>query len=481
MNAISRYLNKFKSLPVGVKASIAFALCSMIQKGIQFITIPIFGRILTTEQYGQYSMFQTWYSVIFVFATLNLSGGCFNNGMMKYPEDRYGFISSMQGLSTLVTFITFFLCAILYPFLGHFVKLPVFVLIAMFVYLLFEPSITFWSAKQRYEYKYIALVIYTIGFSIIETVLGLLAVLFYEEKGIARILSVCIVNVLAGLFFYILNFARGKKFHSNEYWSFALRFNLPLVPHYLSQIVLGMSDRIMIENMEDTSTVGIYGVAYNLGMIISIFVSSINASFIPWSFSAMKREDYQGIRKLSNGLVLLMGIIALLPIMLAPEAIMIIGRPEYFKAVWIIPPVALSALLTFIYSLFGNIEFYFEKSKYVMIATVTAAVSNIILNYFFIRIFGFIAAGFTTLACYAIMVIMHYIFMKKICSSNGIGKIYDLKFIIFIVSLLCFVSPFFMLLYNTYIPRYIVLLILLIVVFVKRKFFINIFKQIKNK
>ena len=46
--------------------------------------------------------------------------------------------------------------------------------------------------------------------------------------GIARILSVVVVNVFVGLFFYIYNFIKGKTFYYKEYWKFALLFNLPL-------------------------------------------------------------------------------------------------------------------------------------------------------------------------------------------------------------------------------------------------------------
>ena len=74
----------YNKIPQGIKASIWFTVCSIIQKGIQLITVPFFTRILTAEQYGQYSLYQSWLSIISIFATLNLSSGVFNNGMLKY-------------------------------------------------------------------------------------------------------------------------------------------------------------------------------------------------------------------------------------------------------------------------------------------------------------------------------------------------------------------------------------------------------------
>ena len=95
----------YNKIPQGIKASIWFTVCSIIQKGIQLITVPFFTRILTAEQYGQYSLYQSWLSIISIFATLNLSSGVFNNGMLKYKEERTKYISSMQGLSTIVSLL----------------------------------------------------------------------------------------------------------------------------------------------------------------------------------------------------------------------------------------------------------------------------------------------------------------------------------------------------------------------------------------
>jgi O-antigen/teichoic acid export membrane protein len=98
---------KYNAIPAPVKASIWFTICNVLQKGISMITVPVFTRLLTTDQYGVYSVYQSWYSIITVFATLNLYYGVFNNGMIKYKDDRDRFTSSMQGLTTTITLALF--------------------------------------------------------------------------------------------------------------------------------------------------------------------------------------------------------------------------------------------------------------------------------------------------------------------------------------------------------------------------------------
>ena len=70
---MKRILAKYRSLPEAVKASLWFTICSILQKGISFITVPIFTRMLSTEEYGIISLFGAWQSILAIFATLNLS------------------------------------------------------------------------------------------------------------------------------------------------------------------------------------------------------------------------------------------------------------------------------------------------------------------------------------------------------------------------------------------------------------------------
>ena len=109
MNKKVKYLDKYKMLPNTVKATLWFTVCSFFQKGIQFITVPLFTRLLTVEQYGQFSIYQTWLSLLIIVGTFNLSNDVSINGLNRFETDKNKFISSMQGLSSLITFLIFIL------------------------------------------------------------------------------------------------------------------------------------------------------------------------------------------------------------------------------------------------------------------------------------------------------------------------------------------------------------------------------------
>ena len=63
-----------------------------------------------------------------------------------------------------------------------------------------------------------------------------------------------------------------------------------------------------------------------------------------------------------------------------------------------------------------------SKYRSLSIQARAAAVANVVLNFIFIHIFGYVAAGYTTLACYMLYSVGHYIVSKRILVKEGIQE-----------------------------------------------------------
>ncbi len=455
----NKLLDRYRQLPKPVKASLWFTVCNATQKGIALLSTPIFTRLLTTDQYGIYTVYQSWYQIISIFATLNLYYGVFNNGMTKYSDDRRRFTSSVQGLSTVLTIGLFVLYLVMQDFWTGILELSPLYVYAMFAELLFIPAFNFWAAYERYDYKYKGLVIVTLIMAVGSPLAGVIAVLSTSYKAEARVLSYVCVQVCIGLVFYIFNLRKGKKFFVKEYWKFALVFNIPLIPHYLSSTILNQADRLMIGNMVGKAEAAIYSVAYNVGSMMTIIITAINNSFTPYMYKSIKVGETDGIRENSKSVIFIVGIACIIAMGLGPEIISIFATKEYYAAIWVIPPVACAVYFKFLYPLFSTIEFYYEKTYFVMLASCAGAVANIILNYIFIGIYGYFAAGYTTLACYIIYSFAHYFFQRKVLRIAGFEKdIFDMKYIAVFSSVVMFCMVGMMFLYPYKIIRYLAVL-----------------------
>ena len=168
-------------------------------------------------------------------------------------------------------------------------------------------------------------------------------------------------------------------------------------------------------------------------------------------------------------------------ISIAPEIVEIFAPSDYYSAIWVIPPLVISVYFMFMYSLFACFEYYYEKSNFLMIASTIGGILNIVLNYFFIKEFGFIAAGYTTLFCYAFYAIVHYAFMRIIQKRNLSNiKVYNPIVIIAISVVFMISTAIMMATYNLIVIRYCIIVFALMVIIFKRKQIMNSIKEVRR-
>ena len=116
------------------------------------------------------------------------------------------------------------------------------------------------------------------------------------------------------------------------------------------------------------------------------------------------------------------------------------------------------------------------------VATVVGAALNVGLNALFIPKFGFIAAGYTTLACYILYALAHYYYMRKVCKQfMGGTKVYNVKIILALGLGLLLCAFAIMLLYETTWIRYGLVAVIGLGLFWKRKTIISMIGTLKSK
>lgn len=478
MSKIKVLMDKYRGISVQAKASMWYTLCNILQKGISFLVVPIYVRMLTTAEYGRYAVFQSWRDILVIFATLNLYCGVFTKAMVDYEDDRDRYTSCMQGLSTVITGAFLVLYAIKHQFWNSVFDMDTITMLLMFGYFICYPALSFWSVRQRVEYKYVSMVVVTLVIAFITPIVSLILLVCTDLRELAVMWGYLIVQILFGGFFYIYHFIKSRVVCVWEYWKHAIKFNIPLIPHYLSIIVLGQADRIMIEEISGEDEAGIYSLAYQVSMIMNLFVSAVNGSLVPWTYESLKKKNYKDIASLGTKLCAVMGVLTLMVTMVAPELIWVLGSSKYMEAKWIVPVVALSVFFTFCYNLFSTVEFYFGETKFVMVASMSGAILNIILNAIFIPLYGYMAAGYTTLVCYIFFALVHYLFMHRICKKqiNG-AKVYDIRSMLLISLALGVGTVISMLLFDYILVRYLIIIVVAILVVANIKKIIGIIKS----
>lgn len=459
--------NKLKNTSPAAKASIAFLISNVIVKGISLLSGPVFTRMMSSNQYGIVSTFLSWQNLLSVIVTLNLSQGIFNTGMLEHKKDRDTFQYSLL-MDNMCLSILFLIVYLLFrKRITSLLELPDVLVYFMIAYFFTFPAYLFWSGKQRYEYKYKALTLVTIGMATISVLLGIVAVFFAPDSkdAVARICTMEGINIIVGIYCSILIGIKSKFKFNIRYCIDALKFNIPLLPHYLSMYVLGSSDRIMITKMVNASATAIYSVAYTVASVITIVWQAIEASLTPWIYEKLSVNEKKPIRSLTTKILLFFAATCLLCTLFAPEIIIILAPSEYYSGIFVIPSVAAGVFFTAIYSLYMRIELFYKQTSFAPIATTVAAILNIGLNYIFIKQYGFLAAGYTTMVCYALLALLHYMNTKK----KGYADIFNNTLFLLISLSVIIVSLVIISIYDYIVLRYIFIFVIILVIIIKRK------------
>ncbi len=467
---LKKGLDIYRGMSVQVKASMAFMIVNFMQKGISFLTAPIFTRLLTTEEYGVITIYLSWVDVIGIFAMFGLYNNVYCRGILEFKEDKKNFTFSLLSLANVITLAVFAIVWITNKYVFHFLNVPDILILFMFFSFLFEPAFEFWKTDQRFAYKYKMLCFFMILVMVFAPALSVAGIfLFPGNKVAARIIGANVVTLVLGMGCYVSELCKSDRKPKVAYWKYAVLYNLPLIPYFLSSYVLSSSDRLMIGYFCGEDKAGIYGIAYTMSAVVNIVWNSINATLVPTIYQRCDDGRRSTLSRLIVPIIAGYGGVCILIMLLSPEIIRFLAPSSYGEGMYIIPVIVGGVFYMSIFSIFSNIIYYEKKPKYVMGAGVAAAVANFILNLIFIPLCGYFAAGYTTLASYLLQVVWSYIAVKKVTGES----VYDMKklgVIGLIVLIMSIGSP---LLYSYTWIRWGLLIVILAVIWMKRDLLIG--------
>lgn len=96
---------KAKPMPI---IALWYLFGDMVVRGLGVITTPIFSRLLTRTEYGSFSNFSSWESILLVIVTLDLSTSIVR-AKYDYSENISEYLSSITLISTFFTCIVYLL------------------------------------------------------------------------------------------------------------------------------------------------------------------------------------------------------------------------------------------------------------------------------------------------------------------------------------------------------------------------------------
>lgn len=367
-------------------------------------------------EYGEVTLFNSWAIVIGVFATLSIYAGVFNTAMLEFEGKVQQFMSSMLGLTTVCTLVTFSALVLAISIFGNFTGIRPTLMVFMAVNFIFNTTYLYWQSAERFAFKYKAVAAISIPSSIFG-VLGAIALMRLPELAAYKVEVRAIVPALpiflVGAYLYFATIKNGKAAVSKANWGYALALSLPLIPHYLSQAFLQQFDKFVIEAVVGRSDVGLYGLALALASGLTLFWTAINTTWNPWALRHIQAGNLIAIRQSTVILLRIVALLACVGSCVAPEVISILAPKEYFAASKFVPFLLASSYFQFSQSMLLLLQFQKKNISEIAIGSVLASVLSVALNVLLLPKFGAVVSSIIVAGVQCFLLIYHHIQTKK--------------------------------------------------------------------
>ncbi|CAV17254.1 lipopolysaccharide biosynthesis protein [Vibrio atlanticus] len=390
-------------------------LGAMLIQGINFLSLPLFIQILSVNELGIVMVFNAWVAVYTILLSFQIPS-TFSVAFSFYSQDdfkRYVFHSVI--LLTVLGFLIGFIFFITNKYLYQLTKMTDEIFLLIMVQSLSLGIINLKLNEYMYLMKVHKRLLLSLTVAIFNLLLSFIFIFtFYEdEKEIGRILGSSISSVVVAFFIFTLFLKNNKFIWKTEYIFFAFPLLLPFMLQAASHVVLGSSDRLMIEHYMGVESVGVYSFIYNMGMIVTIVWGALNSAWAPWYYKKMAiSEKDEIISKYSRIYLRFFTGVTITIIITLPYVVSLIAGVEYEKGLTYLPLIICGAYFNFLYMFPVNYEYFKQKVKYIAFSTLVAAIINVVLNLYLIPLKGAEGAAISTFFSYFVMFLFHEIIVR---------------------------------------------------------------------
>ena len=404
----------FKTFNQIGKDAIALLIGSLSTRVLSLVLLPLYTHYFSTADYGLLEVVNITASVIGIVSALGMVSAFGREFLQKTNsvDDQTQVLSTsvlfIAVFSLVVAVVTFFLSGTLTHLIGVEQGIAPKLLKVAVVRTYFA---TLAALGGKYLIISSKIAIYSF-ISFIEAVLVMLASIWAVSIMRQSLYELYIyqtaVKAIFALGYIIFLCYQGKINWSGPRLRSMLAFALPMVPAALSYYVMTSSDRFFLQRFASTADVGIYSVAYRIGLLLQIVLVTPLTSLIPVQVYRISKQENCGlvIRRLLEvmTLILMTGTVGLG--LLAPYLVRLLAPDSYWSASSLVIWVAIAyALYGLNFVLVSGINLS-GKSYYQTIAITVAALLNLVMNGILIPRVGMMGAAIATTIAYLAQTIL---------------------------------------------------------------------------
>jgi O-antigen/teichoic acid export membrane protein len=386
-----------------------YVISSIISFGIMIITLPIYTRLLTPDEYG----------ITIVFVLFGKFVSCFFHFSLHDASYRYYFdyknqfqkFKILNSTNLLFLFFSFLICYLLIFFTADFFYEKIFdgqlnkelislSLISGFLDYIFLYFMTLLTAELKSkQHSYLSIL-----FISLNSALSIFFMTYYDLTYMGRIygiilsqLMVCIIIVK--ICFHTISFQFSVKMLKKS-----LKYALPYYPIMLLGLSQNYFDKTILSSSKGNASLAQYSIGISFSSILKTIMDAVSKSWNAYMISTAVLNTKESKKDIVEKFYYMAVFFMFLGVGIAyfsEEAIKILTTKDYHVAIWI-TPIYIYFYLFAIVGYLTNMQLSIaEKMKFLIPGTIASGITNITLNLLLIPIYGMIggaiAAAFTSL------------------------------------------------------------------------------------
>lgn len=402
---------------------------------LSFILVPIYTKVMPNPAlYGEVSVIFAWFAIFNVVLAYGMETAFFR---FFYKADDKNKVISTSLISIIVTTVLFFILALVFQnslasWSGidvKYVEYAIYILALDALVIIPFSWLRATDKSMRYAIIKIANVTINLGLNVFlliylpEIVSNNPESVFNSiYKSDFQISYIFISNLIASGITLILML---ELYFKNKYdfdvalWKKMIKYAWPILIAGIAFTINEVFDRILLqhllpENIAEAE-IGKYSACYKLAVFMTLFATGFRLGIEPFFFSHSDSENPQkAYAQITNYFVILGSTILLAVIVFADVLkVLIVLNEAYWEAM---PVVPILILASFFLGIYHNLSVWYkvtDKTRYGAFISVIGAIITLLINYFGIPHFGYVASAFATLLAYGTMMILSYYIGKK--------------------------------------------------------------------
>ena len=401
---------------------------------LSFILVPIYTEVMPPGSYGEVSLIFAWFAIFNVLLTYGMETAFFR--FFNGKADKESVISTSL-ISLLLTTVLFVLVAMTFreSFAAalniEYQYIKYVILILGLDALVVIPFAWLRANERPTRYAFIKIINVAINLGLNIFFLILLPKLALSNKE--SLLNAMYVADFEISYIFISNLAASgitllllsRRYLEANYrfdsavWRQMIRYGIPVMIAGIAFTINEVFDRIMLSELLPPdiakSEIGKYNACYKLALFMTLFATAFRLGIEPFFFSHSSSENpKKAYAQITDYFVVLGSAILLTVVVFADVLKIILVRDSaYWEAMPIVPVILLAS---FCLGVYHNLSVWYkvtDRTRYGAYFSLIGAALTILINYFFIPKIGYYASALATLAAYATMMFLSFLYGRK--------------------------------------------------------------------